>query len=543
MINFFNNCTRLFTIFRVFGRYRLDLLLGQVNRQPGLRLLLWANPWRWFAKVPNSPAVALRLAFEDLGPLFVKFGQNLSTRRDILPDEIAIELARLQDHVPPFPGTQAQQIIETAFGQTISSLFAEFDETALASASIAQVHAAKLHDGQEVVVKVLRPDIRHIILQDIDLLHIVGRLIEKLRPRLHATKLIAEFQETILDELDLGREAANASQLRRHFEDEQECLVPKVYWHYVHQNAIVMERVHGVMISDLSTLKKHEVDLKLLAERGVEIFFTQVFRDSFFHADMHPGNIFIDITDPKNPKYQVVDFGIMGALSASDQRYLAENFVAFFNRDYRKVAMLHVESGWVQPETRVDKFESAIRAVCEPLFELPMRDVSIGQVLLQLFQTASRFKMPVQPQLMLLQKTLLNIEGLGRQLYPDLDLWRTAKPLLEDWLKRQIGTRALLRKIRESGPYWMEKLPELPEMTYQILKRLNEKTPLAPTSQVPRQDPQRHFAKGAGAAFVVSGAVLCLLAERYSPPLASSFVIAQCFFLFTGIGLLLGSRG
>lgn len=456
-----------FTLFR----YGLDELVLSLHLFRPLRFFIYFNPYR-ISNRKRSQGERIRLALEELGPIFVKFGQALSTRRDFIPEEIADELAKLQDRVPPFSGDQAKAMIEAACGRPITEIFAEFDTTPLASASVAQVHAAKLLTGQEVVAKVLRPGINKYIAKDVDLLYALANLAtrywqeaKRLRPR----EVVAEFESCLKDELDLLREAASASQLRRNFLDSDLLYVPEIYWQYTHSNVMVMERIYGISISDIPTLKKQGINLKRLAERGVEIFFTQVFRDCFFHADMHPGNIFVSPKQKDNPQYLGVDFGIMGSLSPEDQRYLAENLLAFFKRDYRRVAQLHVESGWIAPNTRVNEFEAAIRTVCEPIFERPLKEISFGQLLLRLFQTARRFKMEVQPQLVLLQKTLFNIEGLGRQLYPDLDLWNTAKPFLERWLKKQLGPRAFLRKVREYAPYWSEKLPEIPELVYQAL--------------------------------------------------------------------------
>ena len=372
--------------------------------------------------------------------------------------------------MPPFPGSMARAQIESAYGKPVTEVFREFDETPLASASIAQVHAARLHDGKDVIIKVLRPNVHQHITRDIRLLHTVARLAERywkegrrLRPR----EVVAEFEKTLYDELDLLREAANASQLRRNFSDTDLLYVPEVYWPYCRPEVMVMERIHGIQISDIASLRANNIDLKRLSERGVEIFFTQVFRHNFFHADMHPGNIFVS-TDGR---YMAVDFGIMGTLNPVDQRYLAENFLAFFRRDYRRVAELHVESEWVPDGTRVDEFEAAIRTVCEPIFEKPLKEISFGNVLLRLFQTARRFNMEIQPQLVLLQKTLLNIEGLGRQLYPELDLWQTAKPFLERTMSEQLGPRSLLRNIKDSIPDWNDTLPALPALTYRFMEQ------------------------------------------------------------------------
>ncbi len=437
------------------------------------RFIIYLFPWNWFRRKRKPRAVRMREALEDLGPIFIKFGQMLSTRRDLLADDIADELQRLQDDVPAFPGKHSTAIIEKAFGKTVDELFESFDEQPLASASIAQVHAAVLKTGEDVVVKVLRPDVLPVIKRDISLLYIIAELAAKYSSqlrRLRPVEVIEEYEKTILDELDLLREAANASQLRRNFEGSNDLYVPEIYWDYVRKNVLVMERIYGTPIRDTESLVEQGTDMKRLAAMGVEIFFTQVFSHNFFHADMHPGNIFVDTDNPKSPKYIAVDFGIMGTLSQTDKRYLAENFLAFFQRDYYKVAKLHVESGWVPSHTRVDEFESAIRSVCEPIFEKPLKEISFGQLLLRLFQTARRFNMEVQPQLVLLQKTLLNIEGLGRQLYPDLDLWKTAKPFLENWMEEQVGPRALLRNLKDDMPYLIEKMPEMPGLIYKSLK-------------------------------------------------------------------------
>jgi ubiquinone biosynthesis protein len=454
----------------------LDDIIFATHLLRPFRIVIYVMPWNWFRRKRKPRAVRIREALEDLGPIFIKFGQMLSTRRDLLADDIADELQRLQDNVPPFPDKQAKQIIEKALGDSVEELFQSFSKQALASASIAQVHAAVLKTGEDVVVKVLRPDVLPIIKRDISLLYIIAELAAKYSSqlrRLRPVEVVAEYEKTIIDELDLLREAANASQLRRNFEGSDDLYVPEIHWDFVRKNVLVMERIYGTPIRDVESLQQQGTDMERLAAMGVEIFFTQVFSHNFFHADMHPGNIFVETEDPKRPKYIAVDFGIMGTLSQSDKRYLAENFLAFFQRDYFKVAKLHVESGWVPAGTRVDEFESAIRSVCEPIFEKPLKEISFGQLLLRLFQTARRFDMEVQPQLVLLQKTLLNIEGLGRQLYPDLDLWKTAKPFLERWMEEQVGTRAMLRGLKEDLPYLAEKLPEMPGLVYKSLKLLS----------------------------------------------------------------------
>ena len=441
-----------------------DVVLAAPIFQP-LRFLVVFMPWRWVRR-REPRGVRVRRALEDLGPIFVKLGQILSTRQDLLPADVAHELTRLQDRVPPFPYEDARRIVERSLGAPVEHSFARFDDRPIASASIAQVHGAQLHDGTEVVIKVVRPGIPPVIRRDLDLLYTAARLAERYVPdarRLHPVDVIREFEKNLYDELDLMREAANASQLRRNFEGSDLLYVPRVYWRYTSRDVLCMERIHGLPIGDTETLRAHGIDLKRLAERGTEIFFTQVFRDSFFHADMHPGNIFVDPTRPQEPRYIAIDFGIMGSLAPTDHHYLAGNFMAFFNRDYRRVAELHVESGWVPESTRVEEFEAAIRTVCEPAFARPLHEISFAQLLLRLFQTGRRFNMEVQPQLVLLQKTMLNIEGLGRDLYPDLDLWTTAKPFLERWMREELGPRAAMRNVRKQLPEWGEKLPELPK--------------------------------------------------------------------------------
>lgn len=470
---------RLFYIKYVLLKHGLDRIIWAHPLFRPFNFLIIFFPWRWFRKKKVPTGKSIRLALEELGPIFVKFGQLLSIRRDILPDDIADELAKLQDKVPPFAGERAKKIIEKSLGYSTQSVFSEFSIAPLASASVAQVHAATMLDGTHVVVKVLRPNIEKQIRQDVDLLETFAKLMFRYVPqsrRFRPIEVVAEFKSTLYDELDLLREAANASQLRRNFVDSESLYVPQIYWQHCRQKVLVMEHVYGVPISDIKALKANNTDLKKLAERGVEIFFTQVFRDCFFHADMHPGNIFVSTNDPQNPKYLAVDFGIMGTLGPDDQRYLGENFLAFFKRDYRRVAELHVQSGWVPPHTRIEAFESAIRTVCEPIFERPLKDISIGQTLLRLFQTARRFDMEIQPQLVLLQKTLITVEGLGRQLYPDLDLWQTAKPFLERWMRKQFGVRAFLRNIKTRLPIWSDRLPDLPEAVYNIARYWQNET-------------------------------------------------------------------
>jgi ubiquinone biosynthesis protein len=474
-----------------------EIVLGH-PRLPGGRLLLRLLPWRWRQRPPRG--VRLRVALEKLGPIFVKFGQILSTRRDLLPPDIADELVRLQDRVPPFPGEQARRIIETAYGQQLTAILASFDEVPLASASIAQVHAGRLPDGREVVVKVVRPGIAPRIRRDVRLMYLLARFAQRMvreSRRLRPVEVVREFELTLLDELDLMREAGNASQLRRNWLDSPDLYVPEVYWDFVRPNVMMMERIRGIGIDNLDAMRAAGVNFERLAERGVEIFFRQVFEHNFFHADMHAGNIFVG----PHEQYIAVDFGIVGSLNPADQRYLAENFVAFFNRDYATVAKAHVRAGWVPPDMRVDQFEAAIRAVCEPIFDKPLKDISFGVLLLRLFQVARRFDMQVQPQLVLLQKTLLNIEGLGRHLYPELDLWRTAKPYLERWMRERIGWRALRNTLREEAPLWAETLPRLPNRVFEALAH-------DPRRQPPRAPPRQPAWRRRRRDRVLGGAVL-----------------------------------
>jgi len=465
---------RLLTIHRVLVRYGLDDYVRATHLYRPLRFVFWLSPWTWFQRRRGSRGERLRRALEDLGPIFVKFGQVVSTRRDLLPPDIADELAKLQDRVPPFDGELAKARIETSLGRPVSAIFRTFEVTPLAAASIAQVHAAALPDGREVVVKVLRPGMRAAIDLDLEVLYALAGLAEEFWPesrRLRPREVVAEYEKTILNELDLMREAGNASQLKRNFAGSALLHVPEVYWDLCRQDVMVMERIRGVQISEVARLRELGTDIPKLAENGVEIFFTQVFRHNFFHADMHPGNIFVDVSDPKNPRYAAVDFGIVGTLDPRDQLYLAGNFLAFFERDYRKVAVLHLESGWVPAGARVDELESAVRTVCEPIFDKPLKDISFGIVLLHLFEIARRYQMQVQPQLILLQKTLLNIEGLGRQLYPELDLWKTALPILRDWMRERASPRTVIGSLREHWPDIAEAIKVLPVIARRAIRR------------------------------------------------------------------------
>jgi ubiquinone biosynthesis protein len=467
---------RLLQIQRVLLKYGLHDFVRATHLYAPLRFLFYLSPDTWLnPHRAASPAVRLRLALEELGPIFVKFGQAVSTRRDLLPTDVADELAKLQDRVPPFPGAVARAIIERAYGQPVSQAFSSFEETPLAAASIAQVHAARLPDGREVVVKVLRPDMRELIARDLDVLYALADFAQtywregrRLRPK----EIVAEYEKTILDELDLMREAANASQLKRNFAGSDLLYVPEVYWDYCRLDVMVMERIHGIPISDMERLRAAGTDIRRLAENGVRIFFTQVFRHNFFHADMHPGNIFVMVEDPLRPRYAAVDFGIVGTLDPRDQNYLAENFLAVVDRDYRRVAQLHVESGWVPPTTRIDEMESAVRTVCEPIFDRPLEAISFGNILMRLFEITRRFNMELQPQLILLQKTLLNVEGLGRELYPQLDVWHTATPILREWMRERMGVRQLVRNLRVQMPELLEAARVLPTVVKGALTRV-----------------------------------------------------------------------
>jgi ubiquinone biosynthesis protein len=469
---------RLLQIQRVLVRHGLDEMILAAHLFRPLRYAFYVSPATWFERSKGGTrGERIRLALEELGPIFVKFGQALSTRRDLLPADIADELEKLQDRVPPFPGAEARAIVERAYGRPVTEVFEEFDETPLAAASIAQVHTAKLRSGEEVVVKVIRPGVRALIERDLEVMHQLAQLVLDYASeghRLRPTEVVKEYEKTILDELDLMREAANAAQLGRNFAGSELLHVPAVYWDYCRPEAMVMERIRGVMISDMDELRRRGTNIQRLAENGVTIFFTQMLRHNFFHADMHPGNIFVLLDDPERPKYCAVDFGIVGTLDARDQHYLAENFLAFFDRDYHRIAKLHVDSGWVPADTRVDELESAVRTVCEPIFNKPLSEISFGQVLLRLFEVARRFQMKVQPQLILLQKTLLQIEGLGRQLYPELDLWKTAQPVLKDWAADRLSGRNLAAQLRRQLPDLSESLRLLPQVLQQAVQQASE---------------------------------------------------------------------
>lgn len=529
----FGELRRFYLIIHIFLSYGLDELI------PITRLTLPVRLWRkclfWMPNRHKKQPLGerLRLALEQLGPVWIKLGQMMSTRRDLFPPQIADQLALLQDRVAPFDGVKAQHQIELSLGCAIENYFDDFVITPLASASIAQVHTATLKEnGQQVVIKVIRPDILPVIKADMKLIKRMARWVPRLLPdsrRLRPREVVADYEKNLIDELNLLREAANAIQLRRNFDNNKMLYIPEIFSDYCSETMLVMERIYGIPVNDVVQLEQHGVNLKLLAERGVQVFFTQVFRDSFFHADMHPGNIFVSYEHPEDPQYIGIDCGIVGSLNKGDKRYLAENFIAFFNRDYRKVAELHVDSGWVPPDTNVEDFEFAIRTVCEPIFEKPLAEISFGHVLLNLFNTARRFNMEVQPQLVLLQKTLLYVEGLGRQLYPQLDLWKTAKPFLEEWIKDQIGIPAIVRALKEKETFWAEKLPELPELFYdslrqhKYLQRSVEKLATDLKGERVRQH-QSSYLFGAGAALLLSGTAILLTRPQWD--LISAAMIA-----------------
>ena len=531
---------RSFSILRVIIRYRLDVaLLGYALPLP-VRLIFWCMPWRLLVPVRGNVGQRLRLALIDLGPVFVKFGQLLSTRRDMLDDELAEQLATLLDKVPAFDSQQSKRLIEQALKQTVVDAFAEFDDEPLASASVAQVHSARLISGEAVVVKIIRPGIRRTIERDLKLMRLVAKVINAAVPDLRRLRLhdvIDEYEKTILDELDLQREAGNASQLRRNFENSNLLYIPKMYWHLSNPSVLAQERIYGVPVSDIVAIEKAGISRQELAKRGVEIFFTQVFRDSFFHADMHPGNIFVNPSLPNDPQYMAVDFGIVGSLSQEDQTYLARILLAFFNRDYRQIAQLHVDCGWLPADTKVHEFEGAIRGVSEPIFSKPLAEISFAQVLLGLFQTARRFNMQVQPQLVLLQKTMLNIEGLGRQLYPQLNLWETAQPILEEWFKRQVSPKQVYRQLKQEWPDLVQQLPYLPGLVHDALQQSAHPLPI--TASVKKGPKAKgHWSGLIGLVFVLAAAAL------HPIPIANQVWVAPVSTVLGLIGILiLWNRG
>ena len=514
---------RMIAIQRVLVKYGLSDVIKQTHLLRPLRFLFYLAPRRRDSTAPIGER--LRLALEELGPIFVKFGQAISTRRDLLPPDIADELAKLQDAVPPFPVEQAVAIIEGAYGESVDNVFERFDVEPLAAASIAQVHTAKLKAGNEVIVKVLRPGVQEQIESDLAVMRVLAGLADRYwehGKRLRPLEIVDEYEHTILDELDLMREAANTAQVKRNFQDSDMLYVPDVYWDYCRPEVLVQERIYGTPISEMDALRDAGTNIQVLAENGVEIFFTQVFRHNFFHADMHPGNIFVITTDPERPKYVAVDFGIVGTLSPEDQRYLAENFLAFFDRDYHRIAKLHLDSGWVPAGTRVDQLETAIRTVCEPIFNKPLAEISFAQLLMRLFRVAQRFDVEIQPQMILLHKTLFNIEGLGRQLYPQLDLWKTAHPVLKRWMDEQVGGRAMIKDLRQNLPQLRDAMRELPVIIQALGEqaadgriKFNLQSPelLKIRQQLETQQRQRYWLTAAATA-VVSGVLVITLGSN-----------------------------
>ena len=517
---------RMIGIQRVLVRHGLDEIITATHFLRPLRFL--------FALFPKAKDVSeplgkrIRLALIELGPIFVKFGQAISTRRDLLPPDIADELALLQDRVPPFPADEAKDILEDIYGKPVDDVFSRFDREPFAAASIAQVHTAALQDGTEVIVKLLRPGVRDLIERDLDVLYALAGLANtywETGKRLRPLEVVAEYEKTIIDELDLMREAANTVQLKRNFEGSDLLYVPEVYYDYCRQGVLVQERINGIPISDMDALRASGANIKVLAENGVEIFFTQVFKHNFFHADMHPGNIFVTVDDPEKPRYAAVDFGIVGTLDPRDQQYLAGNFLAFFDRDYHQIAKLHIDSGWVPAETRIDELESAVRSVCDPIFNKPLSEISFAQVMISLFETARRFNMEIQPQLILLQKTLFNIEGLGRQLYPELDLWKTAHPILRQWMEDRIGPRAALQQLRDDLPQIRDSIRKLPGIVRYLSEqiehdRLNLDVRASELEEIHRQhkhQQRQRFTLAASATVILSGTLIVTLAATTWP--------------------------
>jgi ubiquinone biosynthesis protein len=532
---------RMINIQRVLVRHGLDEIITATHFLRPLRFLFYLFPR---AKDVSEPlGKRIRMALIELGPIFVKFGQAVSTRRDLLSPDIADELAELQDRVPPFPADEAIAILDGAYGQSVDEVFSRFDREPFAAASIAQVHTAALQDGTEVIVKLLRPGVRELIDRDLDVLYALAGLADRYwetGKRLRPLEVVAEYEKTIGDELDWLREGANTAQRKRNFDGSDLLYVPEVYWDYCRPEVLVQERIYGIPISDMKTLRDAGTNIQVLAENGVEIFFTQVFRHNFFHADMHPGNIFVTIDDPEKPKYAAVDFGIVGTLSPTDQKYLAGNFLAFFDRDYHRIAKLHLDSGWVPPDTRIDELESAVRSVCEPIFNKPLSEISFAQVMIRLFETARRFNMEIQPQLILLQKTLFNIEGLGRELYPQLDLWKTAHPILRQWMAEQIGGKAALEHLKEDLPQIRDALRQLPGVIRYLSERIAHddlKFDLrAPEIEELRRDmakqQRQRYLVTAGATGVISGTLVVTLGTLTWPG-----------WLLIGAGLVIGIAG
>jgi ubiquinone biosynthesis protein len=519
MIHTLRQFTRMQKISAILSRYRLDEFLEATHLYRPMRLLRVFTPWNRTDLAHKTRGERLRMALNEMGPIYVKFGQIISTRRDLVAPDIADELALLQDQVPPFPGSQAQAIIEEALQQPVSGLFGSFELEPLASASIAQVHAATLPDGREVVVKVVRPGIRRLIRRDIDLLMAVARLAEKYwegGSRVKPTQFVREFETFVFDELDMNREGANASALRNNFEGSKELYIPEIYWPYCKEQVLVMERVSGIPISDIQGLREAGVNLERLAKMGIRVFYTQVFRDNLFHADMHPGNILVDVSDPENASYIALDFGIVASLTPEDLYYISENFQALFNRDYLRVAQLHIDAGWVPHSTRVDELEASVRAVGEPSFSRPLNEISFGNLMLKLIQVAYRFKLDIQPQLIMLQKTLLNIEGLGRELFPELDVLAESKPELERILREKHGIDQAARDLRERLPGWLSRAPDMPGLLHDYLKLATEGNLVSKTDpreleklQAQEKDSNRRLLRAiSGSALFFSGAVL-----------------------------------
>ncbi len=529
---------RVYEIIRVIGKYRLDKLVN-ISAIP----FKYRIPFYFFKLYPqnnNNRGERLRFAFEELGPIFVKFGQLLSTRPDIVPNDIVIELSQLQDNVTPFASEKFVSIVEHSLGGKVEEIFEQFDKSPLASASVAQVHTGVLKTGEEVIIKSIRPGIDEIIEKDTKLLLGIANWVERISAegrRFRLIEVVKDYQTTIFDELDLAREAANASQLRRNFEENNDLYIPQIYWKYTNKRVLVMERIYGIPVTHINKLKDQGTHFKKLAERGVEVFFTQVFEHNFFHADMHPGNVFVSKKTPQNPTYIAVDFAIVGSLTQEDQYYLARNLIAMFRRDYRQVAELHVTSGWVPQETSISGFESAIRSVCEPIFEKPLKEISFGEALITLFQTARRFNMPVQPQLVLLQKTLLNIEGLGRQLYPDLDLWDTAHPFLERWIKERYHPKTLWKQFKYHSPDWLERAPELPYLAFDSfnhLKKVSEAVPdIQKASLAIEKNRNEKLSRTIAKIIAVAGLIgIAALSEQVSNLIAAILLVTGISILF-----------
>lgn len=533
---------RIIYIQYIFIKNGLDDVLTRHPKLFLLRFFVFLNPIHWFRTSKLQRGEAIRVSLESLGPIFVKFGQALSTRPDLIPEDIALELSKLQDNVPSFSSHLVVKILEKTYQKPIDQVFADFDIKPLASASIAQVHAATLTTGERVVIKVLRPNIKKIIQKDVQILLVLAKWVEKYLPhgrRFKPVEVVNEFKHHLLDELDFNREAANAAQLRRNFNKSPLLYIPEIYWNYTREQVLVIERIDAIPVNDVKQLNAYGIDLKKLAERGLEIFFTQVFRDCFFHADMHPGNIFVSKQHPNDPQYICIDFGIVGTLNQTDQYYLAENLLAFFNRDYIKVANLHIASGWVPDNCRPEEFASAIRTVCEPIFEKPLKDISFGLLILRLFQVARRFHMIVQPQLILLQKTLLAVEGLGRQIYPDLDLWQTAKPFLHKWVKQQMGPKVFLKHCKENIPFVMKELPYMPKLINDVLLLTKNNYQQALKSQhLPVVEKNSNHFLLKSVIFLTFASILSLVVYRLPEKIDKSVI--ESFLLGAGISGILG---